>query len=324
MIAALAKSQPREVCRCIEQFVEALYQLPGGQKELRVRATLIESRCGDGSDYDQARSQALRSYRGKPQRLTASSLAIQRLRELRDTPLFLIAEVDLQCQQIETVLDEGILKLSPSARRAFLAWRKACRNLQKESEARHVDGCWYLYHVHQAGEEEATKDAKSAAAITQTECGRANFKEIKAAADSLVSWVQSDFDHTAGGGANTSPCHAGAHTAPKDEREDVVRIPSGDATDKVRAGKERNDKSFLPELMVDTKLLQARYSGVPYNLTDAQATGLKAVVDARGDWVSWSGLGITKPSDAKESLPEELKALIESSPGKGYRLKRLT
>ena len=65
-----------------------------------------------------------------------------------------------------------------------------------------------------------------------------------------------------------------------------------------------------------------RYAGAVYNVTDAQATGLKATVDADGDWVSWSGLGIDKPSDLKNSLPEPIKAMIETKPGKGYRFKR--
>lgn len=80
--------------------------------------------------------------------------------------------------------------------------------------------------------------------------------------------------------------------------------------------------SHLPAIAVDTKLLQVRYEGKVYNVTDAQATGLKALVDADGDWVSWSGLGISKPSRAKLKLPLPLQSLIETSRAKGYRFKR--
>jgi hypothetical protein len=79
----------------------------------------------------------------------------------------------------------------------------------------------------------------------------------------------------------------------------------------------------LPEIEVDTELLQARYGNKPYRVTYNQAIGLKALLDAKGDWVSWSKQGISKPSETKNSLPEDLKALIETSSGKGYRFKRL-
>ncbi len=85
---------------------------------------------------------------------------------------------------------------------------------------------------------------------------------------------------------------------------------------------EINNSDGLPEIKIDEKLLQARYDGTVYELTDAQAIGLQAVIQAKGDWVSWSKIGISKPSAVKKGLPAPLQDLLESEPGKGCRLKR--
>lgn len=79
----------------------------------------------------------------------------------------------------------------------------------------------------------------------------------------------------------------------------------------------------LPSLTVDDRLLQVRYACEVHNVTWEQARLLKALIDANGDWVSASSLGITKASEVKNQLPNALRDLIESSPGKGYRLKRI-
>ena len=84
------------------------------------------------------------------------------------------------------------------------------------------------------------------------------------------------------------------------------------------------NRKQLPDIEVDANLLQVRYGKSVHNVTNAQATGLRALVDANGDWVSWSGLGISKPSEAKNGLPDELRSLIETQKGKGYRFRRLS
>lgn len=84
-----------------------------------------------------------------------------------------------------------------------------------------------------------------------------------------------------------------------------------------------NALACISAIEVDTQLLQVRYEGETHNITADQAMGLQAMIDADGDWVSWSGLGITNPSRAKNSLPGPIKNLIESSSGKGYRFKRI-
>jgi len=81
-------------------------------------------------------------------------------------------------------------------------------------------------------------------------------------------------------------------------------------------GKDKDNNKW-PE--VDVTHNYVRFRGVRYDVTDDQAVGLKALVDARGDWVSWSGRKITKPSRVRKNLPDVLQKHITSAPGKGYR-----
>jgi hypothetical protein len=74
-------------------------------------------------------------------------------------------------------------------------------------------------------------------------------------------------------------------------------------------------------LDINMELSQARWNGKSHDLTARQASALKALLNADGDWVSLSGLSITKPSAVMGRLPAEIRALIESKSGKGYRLK---
>jgi len=71
---------------------------------------------------------------------------------------------------------------------------------------------------------------------------------------------------------------------------------------------------------VNKDLCQVRYRDKCHDVTESQSMGIDALVRAKGDWVSWSGLGISKPSEVKEGLPQELQELIETSSGKGYRM----
>ena len=86
---------------------------------------------------------------------------------------------------------------------------------------------------------------------------------------------------------------------------------------------DHRDSDDIPQLKVNHDLLQVRYDGKVYDITVSQADLLQALVDARGDLVSASGRGITKPSRVKKTLPEPIKALIETFASKGYRLKRI-
>jgi hypothetical protein len=104
---------------------------------------------------------------------------------------------------------------------------------------------------------------------------------------------------------------------------EISAVSDVDADNDESDAKALFSQARLPEITVNMDLQQARYNGQVYELTASQALGLKALVDARGNAVSWSKLGITKPSEVKKSLPKELRDLIETSPGKGYWLKRL-
>lgn len=76
----------------------------------------------------------------------------------------------------------------------------------------------------------------------------------------------------------------------------------------------------VPLYTVDLKLSQVRYRGKLYNVTDSQALVLSELIKAR-DWVSLSSRGISKPSEVMKSLPHELKSILASSSGKGWRIR---
>lgn len=180
-------SNGTDLCRRIEQFVDALRHIPGAYEELLRRTDWVETGCGPGSAYHQARAAALAAYKGRPEQLSGSKVAIGRLRHTRGQPCHL-EDLDCERQDIERILAEGILKLTISARTAFSDWRTACREVQREAQPIHVDGCWFLFHVHQSGEHNASKHAELAKATMKLDFGGAWLEEIKAAVDSLIDW----------------------------------------------------------------------------------------------------------------------------------------
>ena len=216
--ANLQFSNSHNVIRYIERFVDALNQIPGGQDELKRRATLIETSCRPGSGYDTARAESLQSYRGQPRRLTGSKLAIDNLREPKDTPVFL-ADIDQERQDIERVLNEGILKFSDAGREAFKRWGVACRAVQRDADPLAVDGCWHLLHIHESSEDNPTDSAKTARAIIRTDMGGADLDSIKAAADSLVDWVTENAANTDVEGRATYGSKIAAPVKPKRSTE---------------------------------------------------------------------------------------------------------
>lgn len=195
LIAALGKPihqyKSQKVCRRIERFVDALNKNAGGY-ELERRAALIERLCEPGSHYETARAQALSSHRGEPRKLTVSKWALGGLRKPNGTPLFL-AQIDQELEDCKRVLDEGILNLNAfnaHARQAYERWRSACRAVQQESVRLEVDGCWFLLHIYEGGEDRPSERAQLAKAMTQSKMGCANLKSIQQAAVSLVDWVR--------------------------------------------------------------------------------------------------------------------------------------
>ena len=84
----------------------------------------------------------------------------------------------------------------------------------------------------------------------------------------------------------------------------------------------------LPNIIVDTDPPQAIVDGVRHELGEQSAILLKAVVEAKGEWISskqieraYSVFDAQHADRAKRNLPERLRLLIESSTGKGHRLR---
>lgn len=66
---------------------------------------------------------------------------------------------------------------------------------------------------------------------------------------------------------------------------------------------------------------QAVLDGTPYALTQDGATFVQALLNAEGDWVAGCKLDM-RADRVKKALPKPIRELIESSPGKGYRIPR--
>jgi hypothetical protein len=89
----------------------------------------------------------------------------------------------------------------------------------------------------------------------------------------------------------------------------------------LRSHLNRHVNQLLPNVEVNTQLCQVTYMGEVFKVTPDAAFGLNELVLAKGNWVSWIGLGFPKPSAVKKSLPKKLQELIATKSGKGYRLK---
>ena len=190
----LEYSKSHDVCQCIERFVDALYETAGGRDELQRMATLVETRCGPRSDYETARKESLRNYRGQPRKLTGSKIAVSKLRKSKGTPLFL-AEVTEERREIERLLSEDILNFSAASRQAYESWRSACRAVQREAGLLKVDGCWHLFHLHESGDDRPSDRGRVARLVTETNLGGANLELVKVAADSLAAWAIENSPH---------------------------------------------------------------------------------------------------------------------------------
>lgn len=191
-------SNSDDVCRCIERFVDAINQEPSWQHELESRATFVEKRCGPGSDFRQYRANALASHKGQLHNHLGSKTAIGRLREPKGNQRTL-HDVASDRKIIERILNEGILNLGAGARQLFETWLSTCRELQREADPLEVDGCWYLFNIHAASENNPSGRAMFAKASIQFSGGGQNLDAIKTAADSIMDWVRSNRSEAAVG-----------------------------------------------------------------------------------------------------------------------------
>jgi hypothetical protein len=66
---------------------------------------------------------------------------------------------------------------------------------------------------------------------------------------------------------------------------------------------------------------QVTIDGAPHAVNKAAAQLMQALVGAGGDWVSGNSV-VNQPSRVVASLPDEVRQAVESSPGKGFRLRR--
>lgn len=72
---------------------------------------------------------------------------------------------------------------------------------------------------------------------------------------------------------------------------------------------------------VNLKMNQIRYRGKCYDVEADGALLVDRLVLAYPEWFSASENGFSKPSKIKDALPAPIRNLIETKPGKGYRLK---
>jgi hypothetical protein len=82
----------------------------------------------------------------------------------------------------KTALEHGPLKGRPEALAALERWRKACQAIQHAAAPLEVDGCYWLFHVHEAGKEKPADWPLS--------LGGDDLKLIRSAAGSLVNWAK--------------------------------------------------------------------------------------------------------------------------------------
>lgn len=74
-----------------------------------------------------------------------------------------------------------------------------------------------------------------------------------------------------------------------------------------------------PRMTVTLDPPQVTLNGVTHVLTPTAATFLNALIKA-DDWVSASEI-VPQPSRVRDRMPRPVRILIESSPGKGFRIK---
>ena len=174
--------------RCIEIFVDALCEVSGGFEELQMRATHVESKCKDGSEFALARETALKSYRGQPRKRSSSKAALGRLRGQKTAPLDL-STLDGIREDIAHVLDGGSLNLSDVADEAYERWYTICREIQRAGDLLKVDGCRILYQVHKAGNRTPDDYAKTARILLTAFPAAADPTDLAESVGSILAWV---------------------------------------------------------------------------------------------------------------------------------------
>lgn len=183
----LRYGEGRKVCLAVERFVCELSHMAASFEELQRRAGLVGELCSPGTEYDRAKAEALRSYRGRPRKISGFKLAIRGLRSGDPNPDSLAAVVT-ERGHLERLLEQGVL--SADAAKAFEGWLAACREIQRETERLEVDGCYYLYNVYRASLPNPSEQACFDQGMMLSEIGCVHYGSMLDAADSMVAWVR--------------------------------------------------------------------------------------------------------------------------------------
>lgn len=114
------------------------------------------------------------------------------------------------------------------------------------------------------------------------------------------------------------PVHGGLLSAGIiDERNELLRRRMGVDPNTFLQLLQARQESKLPR--VDLRLNKVSFAGREYEVSPDAALLLSELVKSYPDQIAASSF-TSKPSRVRKSLPEELKSLIKTSPGKGYRL----
>jgi hypothetical protein len=96
----------------------------------------------------------------------------------------------------------------------------------------------------------------------------------------------------------------------------AARIP-GDTKSRKRRRKTDGERGFP---LVCHSPPQVTIDGTPYALTKEGAKLLDALVAANGDWVNGHSV-VNQPSRVRDAMPDEVRKVVESAPGKGFRIR---
>lgn len=211
--ANLRYSNGREICSAVEGFVDELWRVPAWWAELQRRAGLVESSCGPGSKFRQAMDAAWQQSRtslgeplsavsflrcwqqsraslGEPEEpeVSAATFDFQRLEQDIQRPVVVLQDLAQMRQQLKQVIESGFLDVS--GRAAFEGWSDECRAIQKEAAGLEVDGCHYLYHIHQGAKPNPSDRSQIIrATIEGGSIAGGMFEPMRAAAESLLAWA---------------------------------------------------------------------------------------------------------------------------------------
>jgi hypothetical protein len=197
-------AHPNDIVDRIDFFAQELFSIPGVDMELARRASLVAESCGSGTQYATSKDSALKGYRGRPKRITASKAAIKQLRASSDTP-YLQDSVKREAYSLDVVLKEKLLGIRPEVLPQFEHWRAQCRTILHAAERVEADGSHYLYHTAVGLDAQAQEHSKGILAIMHGPIGAAHYQNILDAIHSIVAWAAEAVDKKIWSNKSDSP-----------------------------------------------------------------------------------------------------------------------